>query len=178
MTLGDTLVGCTYDCNGGTVEAVDTILFHDAQRRVLYPDSSFRYEALIEGIGTRDHPFFQRNNCASAVAKGYIKLLNFCQGSFAECGLEVNATHQLTPGQTVDIFPNPTTSQISATLRQSTSQTVTVSLSDPHGRMLQRQSLPVGTTQIKLTVEAYTPGIYLLRVQSGSSQVVERVVVE
>ena len=175
VNAGDTLPGCFNSCYPQIVDSVRVKPFYGQLRRAIYHELI----PAIEGIGSPPSPFLDiENSCIAVVAKGQAVLLDFCQGSFAECGLEVNATHPLTPGQTVDIYPNPATSQISVTLRQSTSQTVTVTLSDLHGRTLQRQSLPVGTTQIELAVEAYPPGVYLLGVQSGSHRVVERVVVE
>lgn len=175
VDAGDTLTGCFYDCYPQIVDSVRVKAFYGQLRRAVY-NGPFPF---IEGIGAPPSPFLDiDNNCIALVAKGQAALLDFCQGSFAECGLVVTATHMLSTDQSVSIFPNPARTQIQVMLRRTTSETPIITLSDLHGRVLQRQAIPRGSTGLPLTVANYPAGVYLLSVQSGTRRVVERVVIE
>ena len=79
-------------------------------------------------------------------------------------------------GSTLTVFPNPTTQSVQIMMsRASANETITAQLVDMSGKVLQQKQI-VHNSTIRFDLDAYVPGIYLIRVQVNGEQSVWRVI--
>ena len=77
---------------------------------------------------------------------------------------------------TMSVFPNPTTQSVQITMsRASAGETISAQLVDMSGKVLQQKRI-VHNSTIRFDLDAYVPGIYLIRVQVNGEQSVWRVI--
>jgi hypothetical protein len=79
-------------------------------------------------------------------------------------------------GSTLMVFPNPTTQSVQIMMsRSSANETITAQLVDMSGKVLQQKQM-IHNSTIRFDLDAYVPGIYLIRVQVNGEQSVWRVI--
>lgn len=79
-------------------------------------------------------------------------------------------------GSTLTVFPNPTTQSVQIMMsRASANENITAQLVDMSGKVLQQKQI-VHNSTIRFDLDAYVPGIYLIRVQVNGEQSVWRVI--
>ena len=79
-------------------------------------------------------------------------------------------------GSTLTVFPNPTTQSVQIMMsRASANENITAQLVDMSGKVLQQKQI-VHNSTIRFDIDAYVPGIYLIRVQVNGEQSVWRVI--
>lgn len=80
--------------------------------------------------------------------------------------------------ETVDVFPNPATSQVTLRLGQPADEAYTLVVLDSRGREITglQQSWPIGQQQQTLDISAWAPGTYLVQLRRGTARYTGRVV--
>ncbi len=79
-------------------------------------------------------------------------------------------------GSTLTVFPNPTTQSVQIMMsRASANENITAQLVDMSGKVLQQKQI-VHNSTIRFDLDAYVPGIYLIRVHVNGEQSVWRVI--
>lgn len=77
---------------------------------------------------------------------------------------------------TFTVFPNPTSKQVNLQLKGTWNYPVDVRLYDRNGNIVKAEQLD--TAENPLNIGALTPGIYILRAQSGKTSAVEKLVIQ
>ncbi len=104
-----------------------------------------------------------RNDCGNATT------------AYNRFRLEPNSIYEL-GHMYVRIMPNPSPGQVFVQWSEPAPAGGTISICHINGQEIQRQAFEQGATRLAMHVEAYPPGVYLLRLQMGAHVLIHRVV--
>lgn len=176
VDAGDTLDYCARIAIGGEtnpdygiIDSITNTIVYNKTRRTLntlgyvtYIGLPFESEINIsEGVGFLNFGLF-------FIDHGLSELVNFCEGTLADCNI-ISPTTNETTGKTFQIYPNPSTSQITLNTTEEIEQ---VQLLSSNGSIvLSKIQSPV------LHIAAIPAGVYFLVVQFQNGYIkVEKVI--
>ncbi len=95
----------------------------------------------------------------------------FTVGSAAPCaGIEDNSL------QTVDIFPNPMTTELVIRMNSNLNEQPVLRIMDAAGRIIEARQLPSEAGTVTLSVAHLNNGIYFLEMASGTSRIIHKLI--
>jgi endonuclease I len=132
-----------------------------SQKEINRNDSAF----LLQG---NRNPFIDRPDFVYAIWS--------CTGLLTATSVNDNLN---LPGRAVVLYPNPvTTATVSIQLEKAFTQTSTLQVMDINGRIIRHKILPAGQLQASVQVDAFSPGIYYLKLSNKEGFVTRTFVVQ